>query len=174
RGSALDGQGADHDESMLHDVTPGRGSHALHFNDYRPFLSVGGPIRRDKAWYFLTAEYVQEEEPMNAVSRSFIKTTREKRVFGKVTWDLSASQKLTFTTTVDPQEYGNLGIDSFTPQESGYSQRQGGRNLVLKDTSIFSPNVFLESTVQWFASVPSLVPNMDPDTNGNGRFSFDR
>jgi len=173
RGSALDGQGAGHTEPLLHWV-PGAAQPApLRFNDYRPFLSVGGPIRRDKAWYYVTMEYVQRQDPVNFVSQSFVQTTREKRVFGKFTWDLTAGQKMALTATIDPQDYDNQGLDSLSLVESGYREKQGGRNLVLKDTAIINPDIFLESTFQSFASTPRQIPTLDPDTNHNGRLSRD-
>ncbi len=174
RGSLLDGQGAGHEEPLLHGIPAGLEPGPLRFNDYRPFLAVGGPIRRDRAWYFLTAEYIQTQEPTNVVSQSFVQTTREKRIFGKLTWDLSPGQKIAFTATIDPQSYDNQGITTLTLVESGYTERLGGRSLVLKDTAIFNPNVFLETTVQSFESNPRRTPTLDPDTNGNGRVAFDR
>src|SRR5262249_32402049 len=57
---------------------------------------------------------------------------------------------------------------SLVKLESGYTDRAGGTNLVLKHTSIISPNVFLETTVQDFRSQPRRLPTLGPDTNGNG------
>src|SRR5262249_40167476 len=107
-------------------------------------------------------------------SQSFVQTTREKRIFGKLTWDLLPGQKIAFTATIDPQSYDNQGIDTLMLLESGYTQRLGGRNLVLKDTAVFSPNVFLQTTLQSFESTRGRTPTLDPDTNGNGRVAFDR
>ncbi len=171
RSSVLDGSGHTVDDPRLHGGIP---SDPLKFKDLRPFVSVGGPIRKDKAWYFLSGEYVRREDPVNATTQQYVMPTTEKRVFGKVSWDVTTSQKLALTATVDPQDYGNLGIDSHTLVESGYTSHLGGTNLVLKGTSIFSPNSFLESTLQWFESRPRLIPNLDPDTNGNGIVGIDR
>ncbi len=172
RSSLIDGQGRlTDDSSFLHG---GVASKKLSFKDLRPFVSVGGPIKKDRAWYFLTAEYVRREEPVNASTQVFVMPTTEKRIFGKLTWDLLANQKVTFSAAVDPQDYGNLGIDSHTLVESGYTSRLGGTNLVLKETAVFNPNSFLESTLQWFEARPGLVPNLGADTNGNGIISVDR
>ncbi len=174
RGDRLDGDGAGIDDPGLHGGLGEVGLRDLTFNDYLPFLSLGGPIRKDKAWYFVTAEYIQQQEPINALTQSFVRGTREMRVFGKASWDVSANHKLVLSATLDPQEYTNQGLDSSTAIESGYTSREGGRNLVLKETSIFSPDVFLETTVQSFHASPRRIATLDPDSNGNGILYDDR
>ncbi len=171
RSDRIDGDGRGTDDPRLHG---GFGGDRPRFKDLRPFLSLGGPLKKDRAWFFVTAEYVRIEEPVNATTQIFVRSTNEKRVFAKVTWDVVASHKLALSLTIDPQEYGNLGVDSRTLVESGYTSRVGGTNLVLKETAIFNPNVFLETTLQEFESRPTVTPSLDPDTNGNGVIYTDR
>jgi len=174
RGDLLDGDGAGLDDPHLHAGLSESGLRDLHFNDYMPFLSLGGPIVKDKAWYFLTLEWIQQQTPVNATTQSFVRTTEEQRAFLKLTWQLAQNHRLVFTTTIDPQRYDNLGLDSFTAVESGHTIEMGGVNLVLKDTSIFNPNVFLDSTLQHFTSSPRDIPTTSADTNGNGVLFIDR
>src|SRR5436309_3468396 len=91
-----------------------------------------------------------------------------------MTWDMSTNHKLQFTATWDPQQYDNLGVDSFTAGESGCTEKRGGLNLPLKETAVFNPNVFLESTVQHFATQPQTIPTLNADTNHNGILFIDR
>jgi len=174
RGKTFDGDGAGIDDPTLHGGLGELGLRDLKFNDFTPFLSLGGPIKKDKAWYYFTAEYIQLQEPVNALTQAFVRPTTEKRVFGKLSWDMSTNHKLQFTATWDPQEYGNLGVDSFTAVESGYKVKAGGLNLTLKETAVFNPNVFLESTVQHFAIQPQAIPNLNADSNHNGILFIDR
>ena len=174
RGNTLDGDGAGIDNSQLHGGLGENGLRDLHFNDLYPQLTVSGPIVKDKAWYFVALEYRQEQTPVNALTQAFVRSVYQQRLFGKATWQVSTNHKLVFTATFDPQRYENLGLDSFTAIESGYTQHLGGRNLVLKETAVFSPNVFLDSTLQDFDSTPSISPTTDPDTNGNGILFVDR
>jgi outer membrane receptor protein involved in Fe transport len=168
RSNIFDGDGAGIDDPRLHGGLGELGLRDLSFNDYEPFVSISGPFKKDKAWYYLTAEYRQIQEPVNALTQAFVRTEKQKRIFGKATWEVSTNHKLQFTATVDPQEYFNLGIDSFTDLEAGFTGELGGLNLVLKETAILSPNVFLETTVQHFTSNPKIIPTLHPDTNGNG------
>jgi outer membrane receptor protein involved in Fe transport len=174
RGQTLDGDGAGIDDPKLHGGLGETGLRDLKFNDLYPQLTVSGPIVKDKAWYFVALEYRQEQTPVNALTQAFVRSVYQERLFGKATWQVSTNHKLVFTATFDPQKYDNLGLDSFTSVESGYTQHLGGRNLVLKETAVFSPNVFLDSTLQDFNSTPSVIPTTDADTNGNGVLFIDR
>jgi len=174
RSNILDGDGAGIDPPKLHGGLGELGLRDLKFNNYTPFLSLGGPIKKDKAWYYLTAEYIQIQDPVNALTQAFVRGTKEKRIFGKLSWDVSTNHKLVFTATIDPQEYSNLGLDSFTAIESGYTDKLGGTNLVLKETAIFNPNVFLETTLQHLVSSPKRIPTLNADTNHNGILYIDR
>jgi outer membrane receptor protein involved in Fe transport len=174
RSNVFDGDGAGIDNPQLHGGLGELGLRDLKFNDLYPFVSVSGPIRKDKAWYFFTAEYIQIEDPVNASTQAFVRGFEEQRVFGKATWEMSTNHKLVFTATLDPQEFSNFGIDSFTALESGYTVQLGGLNLLLSETSVLSPNVFLETKLQHFTSRPALIPTLDADTNGNGVLFIDR
>ncbi|HEU4402449.1 MAG TPA: TonB-dependent receptor, partial [Candidatus Polarisedimenticolia bacterium] len=174
RSNLLDGDGAGIDDPQLHGGLGELGLRDLKFTDYLPFISVSGPIKKDKAWYYFTGEYIQEQTPVNALTQAFVRTTKEKRIFGKLSWDVSTNHKLVFTATIDPQEFDNEGLDSFTAVEAGYTEKEGGQNYVLKETAVFNPNVFLETTVQHFNSSPKVIPTLDADTNHNGILFIDR
>ena len=174
QGSLLDGDGAGIDPSTLHGGLTENGLRDLTFNDFLPALTVSGPIVKDKAWYFVSAEYRQIETPVNALTQAFVRGHDELRLFGKASWDMSTNHKLIFTATIDPQKDTNVGLDSFTAIESGYTFYSGGRNLVLSERAVFSPNVFLETTIADFGSDPEWEPTTNADTNGNGILFTDR
>jgi hypothetical protein len=174
RGSALDGDGAGSVDPNLHAGIGESVPRDLEFNDYYPFFAIGGPIVRNRAWFFAALEYVQIEEPVNALTRAFVNTTKEQRHFAKATWQVSANHRLAFTVNHDPQELENVGVNSFTLEEAGFSVEQGGLLLSLRGVSVLSPTVALETTVAQFTSEPSIVPNLGVDTNRNGLLYFDR
>jgi hypothetical protein len=174
RASLLDGDGAGIDDPALHLGVGDTGLRDLKFNTLTPFASASGPIAKDRAWFFVSAEYIQIEDPVNTQTQAFVRGLREKRLFSKASWDMAQGHKLVFTAIYDPQEYDNEGLDSFTPLESGYTMERGGRNLILKETAIFNPSVFLETTVQDFVSQPRRIPTTGPDTNHNGYLYIDR
>ncbi|HUD71347.1 MAG TPA: carboxypeptidase regulatory-like domain-containing protein [Dongiaceae bacterium] len=174
RGSTLDGDGAGQDSPLLHAGLGEHGLSDLTFNDYLPFLSLSGPIVRDRAWYFAALEYIHREDPVNALSTAFVTGVREWRQFGKITAQVTPSQRLAFSVNHDPQEYLNQGLNSLTNLETGFTNRAGGLLLALRDTAVLSPNVALDSTVAWFDGTPGLVTNLNPDGNRNGALFVDR
>ncbi len=173
RGWLLDRDGAGTDDPRLHAGVGEVGVRDLRFNDLLPFLSVEGPIVKDHAWFFLANEYVQLEEPVNALNSAFVAGTRELREFCKLTWQASANHRLALSINYDPQRYLNQGLTSFTRVESGYTDRLGGLLLTLKATSVLSPSAALETSFSGFDERPARVPTLDPDTNGNGILAID-
>ncbi|HEV8701378.1 MAG TPA: hypothetical protein VGV60_08925, partial [Candidatus Polarisedimenticolia bacterium] len=173
RGNALDGDGAGIDDPLLHGSVGEKGLRDLRFNDFTPFLSLEGPIVKDRAWFFMAHEYIQKEDPVNAVNSAFVAGVREFREFAKLTWQVTPNNRLSLSLNYDPQKYLNQGLNSFTRQESGYTDRMGGTILTLKSTAVLSPYVALETTASAFDGRPSQDLNLDPDGNGNGILFYD-
>jgi hypothetical protein len=112
RGSALDGDGAGSADPLLHGGLGDNGLRDLTFNDFMPFLSLSGPIVRDRAWFFLALEYIQIEKPVNALSTSFVTGVREHRDFAKVTWQAGVNHRIILSANYDPQQLLNEGLNS--------------------------------------------------------------
>src|SRR5207245_150940 len=174
RGSYLDRGGAGADDPRLHAGVGEHGLRDLRFNDYLPFLAFEGPIVRDHAWFYVANEYVQREEPVIAVSAAFVTGVREFREFAKLTWQAGANHRLALSLNYDPQRFLNQGLNSLTREESGFTLKQGGPVLTLKDTAVLSPLVALETSVSSFDERPARVPTLNPDTNHNGILFIDR
>jgi len=169
RSNRLDGDGAGTDPPELTRGFGGARSFAdLRFTDLKPFLSLSGPMLRDRLWYYFTNEYIQVENPVNALTQAFVTRTVGYRGFGKVSWQASPRDRLTFSAALDRERDENQGIDSLKDVHSGYTFQRGGPTYTLKWSAVFKPTVFLESTASWFDNRFSNTPTMDPDTNGNG------
>jgi hypothetical protein len=174
RGSAIDGDGAGIDDPMLHAGIGEQGLRDLTFNDYLPFLSLSGPIARDRAWYYVALEYIQREEPINALNSAFVTGLREYRAFAKATWQVKPNLRLALSLNRDPQEFLNQGLNSRTLEETGFTRNEGGTNIALRSVGILGPNVVLEGALGWFDSRPGTEANLGPDNNGNGILYDDR
>ena len=168
RGSAIDGDGAGTDDAVLHGGLGETGLRDLTFNDFLPFLSLSGPLVKDKAWYFATLEYIQKEEPVNAVTQAFVTGLEEKRAFLKTTWQASPNTRLVFSLNYDPQDFTNQGLNSLTREETGYTLKAGGPLYTVRGTSVLAPSVALETTMSYFDGRPGIVPNLPLDNNGDG------
>ena len=174
RGSQLDGDGAGIDDPHLHGGVGEQGLRDLRFDDYLPFLSLSGPFARDRAWFYAALEYIQREEPVNALNSAFITGLEEFRAFAKATWQVQPNLRLSLSVNHDPQDFLNQGLNSRTREETGYTRSEGGTNLALRSVGILGPNVVLEGAIGWFDSRPGTEPNLGPDNNGNGILYEDR
>ncbi|HET8948492.1 MAG TPA: carboxypeptidase regulatory-like domain-containing protein [Candidatus Polarisedimenticolia bacterium] len=174
RGSALDGDGAGIDDPSLHASLGENGLRDLSFHDVLPFLSLSGPIMKDRAWFFLASEYVQIQTPVNALSAAFVTEQKEFRQFAKVTWQAAPNHRLAFSLNYDPQTFKNQGLNSFTREESSYTLDQGGLVVTAKWVGILGPYVSLETSLSGFDERPAQSPSIDPDTNGNRFIWSDR
>ncbi|HKQ98988.1 MAG TPA: carboxypeptidase regulatory-like domain-containing protein, partial [Candidatus Polarisedimenticolia bacterium] len=174
RSSKLDGDGAGFDDPRLHAGLGEIGLRELTFDDYLPFLSLSGPIAKDRAWYFVALEYISKETPVNALSTAFVTGEKEWRQFGKATWEATPSWRFALSLNHDPQEFTNQGLNSITRLETGYTLEQGGLVVTARGTGVLSPSVALETTLSWFDGTPSIDSNLGPDTNANGMLSIDR
>ncbi len=174
RSYRLDGDGAGIDPPDLRGgLGEVQGLRQLSFTDLYPFLSLSGAIVKDKLWYYLANEYIQVETPINAVTQAFVTSTRGYREFGKATWQMSQSNKLALSVSVDSTRNENQGLDSRTAVESGYQFQRGGPTYTLKETSVFTPTSLLESSLSWFDNSFQRQPTLNPDTNGNGILYID-
>jgi outer membrane receptor protein involved in Fe transport len=169
RSDRLDGDGAGVENPELSGGLKGDKAYTdQHFTDLMPFLSLSGAMVQDKLWYYLSLEYIHQETPVNAVTHAFVLPVYGNRGFGKLTWQLAPSHKLAFSLILDKTREENLGIDSLTNQESGYTFARGGPTYTLKESSVFRPTMILESTLSWFDNRFSQTPTTSLDTNGNG------
>ncbi len=176
RSDRLDGDGAGAEDPELRGgLTDQVAFTEAHFSDIKPFLSVSGPIVRDKVWFYLAGESIHEETPVNALSQVFIAPTYGHREFLKLSWQAHSSHRLSLSLINDYERKENDGIGTQYVLSSGYYRTRGGPTLTLKGSSVFTPDTMLESSLAWFDNSFHRLPTQNPDTNGNGiQFTDDR
>lgn len=165
RSSKLDGDGAG-DFSNLPDQQ---------FDWFQPSVQVSGPVIKDKLWYRLSHEIIDQELPVN-VSNGLAVTTVEQGIHAdQLTWQVSPRNKLAFQFQSDPLDARNVGVDSLTPPESAWRVKRGGETYSLKWTSPVSPKILVDTTVAWQDLSTGQFPataGIQNDCIASGTFGF--
>jgi outer membrane receptor protein involved in Fe transport len=106
---------------------------------YDATLQVGGPITQDKLWYFLSGQYYAGDTSDGGP----IRTERDPRVFGKLTWQLNQSHSLDIWGEWDRYDITGRGGDAFTPLEATVTEDAPEFVWNLTDRAVLSPDTIL-------------------------------
>jgi hypothetical protein len=139
RSSALDGDGAG----------LGIGQEAPEFQSYQPSIQLTGPIVKDKLWYRLSHEWINREDPVNAISSAGIITTEQGIHSDQITWQASPRNKLSFTYQYDPLTYSNYDLSSAVSEESSRTFERGGPTYSLSWVAPVSAKIIVDSRVAY-------------------------
>ncbi len=159
RSDLLDNDGANNNDftnSVLFDDLDG-------FQDYRPFFTLGGPIIKDRLWYFTALEYISRETPINAGTVAFLETETGWNNFAKITWQISPDNRIAFQVSQDPRRFTGFGLSTGVHPESDFYFDQGGSVSTVRWTSNISPAILLESLISRFDASIDVLPISDPD-----------
>jgi outer membrane receptor for ferrienterochelin and colicin len=119
------------------------------FYEIEPGVSIGGPILRDRLWFFASYNnFTRRIEGINPFDEVIKRSEIFEEWMGKVTWQLNADNKIVGQYASDPASIDSRDSLSTTTMASAYGiQEQGGDLYKLQWTSIFTPNLFLEAKV---------------------------
>jgi len=153
----LDNDGAHNQDAVPIDTgTPS-------FRTLKPFLTVGGPLVRDRAWYFLANQYIDQQEPINIIGVTRNQSIEGWNEFGKATWQINPSNKAVLTALYDPRQTSgnNIGI-SISP-DSDYIVNAATPVFTLQETWVASPTVLLDSTMSFLNGRQRVRPTAEED-----------
>lgn len=113
--------------SWVSDNTPETTEDTFKFTNFA--VNIGGPVVKDKLWYFLGAEYWRNETtPLGAADTSDRKIPR---LLGKLTWQIDSTSRLMFMGEYDTVRHDRRGITEFTLAEASTKQRAPGVTFAL-------------------------------------------
>ena len=89
-----------------------------YFSNSNWFFNLGGPIIKDKLWFFISDNFFRDSEQTRAGSVDYLfipggkKTTQNNNIFSKLTFSLTSSHNLSLTTIYykSLKEKGGTGI----------------------------------------------------------------
>lgn len=118
---------------------------AADFSTYDTALTLGGPIVRDKAWFFGSYRLLNTETDVVDPNGVFLRTVTNEgeQGYGKLSWQVTSKDRLSGTYTTDPTDIsGSTVATTLNTRSSG--QRQGGDRFSLEYNRVFSSNLLLD------------------------------
>ncbi len=102
------------------------------FSNFDAAATLGGPIFRDKAWFFASFRALEEERDVTDEDGNFLRTVTEEseQGFGKLTWALTDSDVLTGIFLTDPRERDG-SFDGSVPTIAQSDVERGGERYTL-------------------------------------------
>jgi len=116
------------------------------FSTYDTAVTLGGPIVRDKAWFFGSYRLLNREEDVYlANSTTFLRTVTNEgeQAYGKLSWQVTSKDRISGTYTSDPTDISGSTVNTqLNTRSSG--QRQGGDRYSLEYNRVFSSNFLFD------------------------------
>jgi hypothetical protein len=158
---------------MLYQTSALDGTGAANFNNVdepdfeiiRPGITLSGPILRDKLWYFISADYERNEDPVNTGNSVEVSTEERWTHADRLTWQVSPRNKLSFQFQADPRSQTNVGVSSVRPPEATFRADRTATQYNLTWTAPYSPKILVESIVSYQDLNTQQSPNSGGLTN---------
>lgn len=116
------------------------------FSTYDSAITIGGPIVRDKAWFFGSYRILNTETDVVTTGGTFLRTVTNEgeQGYGKLSWQLTSKDRVSGTFTNDPTDIsGSTVATTLNTRSSG--QKQGGDRYSLEYNRVFSSNFLLDA-----------------------------
>jgi outer membrane receptor protein involved in Fe transport len=137
RSSFIDGDGANGDREG-----------APSFDDTSLYGTLGGPLVRDRLWYFGSVQRIRKETPVTLADGPFIVTSaRGTSSFLKTTWQADTLNKLSAQVNADPLETLGNHIGPTIAADSDYRLETGGPLYQVNWTSVLSPDLLMTALI---------------------------
>jgi hypothetical protein len=125
-------------------VAENKNSENEEFSTFDAAFTVGGPIVRDRAWFFGSYRRLEREDDVTALdTQEFMRTTKNKQDQGyaKGTWTPTRSDSLSFTFLNDPTDISGRRDRDLTNGRDR-ARIQGGDNYSLNYSRLQGPFLF--------------------------------
>lgn len=132
---------------------------------YNAHFSLGGPIIKDKMWFFGAVQYYRSERTPSGFDGAI--TYNQPRLFGKITWQMGKNDRFSAFVERDWYQGKNRGASSLTSPEAVRDQDSPELAFNANYVHIFSDYTFLEAKFAGFTSYYKLQPAQGYDIPGH-------
>jgi len=146
-----------------------------------PSFYIGGPITKDKLWYFANLQYATSSEDVAGFPKQVYNW--QPRIFGKLTSQLSGKDRLqtTLAWEANHENYGEA-VPGW-PVETSVNYRSDDKFFNASWLHLFSNNTFLETKLGGWHAIErqtgnggdaySRVDDLTGELSGNAPWSYD-
>lgn len=128
-------------------------------------LSLGGPVAKDKLWFFASYDYWKETTtPYGAVATS---ERTIPRFLTKFTWQAAENHRLMLMAEYDTVDHERRGIDAYTLPEASSHQKAPEVSFALHWEGVLTPNSFANLKLTGYDGRDDYLPYRGFDTPGH-------
>ena len=133
------------------------------FSTYDTAFTLGGPIVRDRAWFFASYRQLNRDQDVVDENGVFLRTpTRESdQYFGKLSWAITNSDLLSGTYLSDPQDQSG-SFNRSTPNSADSALEQGGDRFTVGYNRVWGRTAIEVGYSEHNGDLNSFPINRDP------------
>lgn len=116
------------------------------FSSYDTAITLGGPIVRDKAWFFGSYRLLNTETDVVTNDDQFLRTVENdgKQAYGKLSWQFTSKDRISGTFTNDPTDISGSTVNTTLNTRSS-GTKQGGDRYSLDYNRVFNSNFLVDA-----------------------------
>ncbi|HEX2832704.1 MAG TPA: TonB-dependent receptor [Thermoanaerobaculia bacterium] len=151
------------------------------FSSYDTAITLGGPIVRDKAWFFGSYRLLNTETDVVTNAGQFLRTVENdgKQAYGKLSWQFTSKDRISGTFTNDPTDISGSTVNTtLNTRSSGTTQ--GGDRYSLDYNRVFNSNFLVDAAYGKHNGELSTIATIQEVFNtvtfraGDGTSAFDQ
>ena len=119
-------------------------------------LTLGGPILRDKLWFFVAYQYLESD--FTPIGSPTTRTFTGNYPLAKITWQAGASWRVTGKYTGDPADIDNANASPFRTPEATAFQTQGADIYSGEVNGVLSESMLWNTVISGYRSTLDSYP----------------